>query len=40
LAMVGQDVMQPARVSPKTEKTRLLPDFPRPSLSLLTPSLF
>jgi hypothetical protein len=39
LATVGRDVLQQARVSPKTERRVFLPDFPQPSLGSLTPSL-
>jgi hypothetical protein len=39
LATVDRDVLQLARVSPKMEISGFLPDFPRPSLSSLAPSL-
>jgi hypothetical protein len=40
LAVVSRDVLQPARVSPKMKQEVFLPNFARPSISLLTPSLF
>jgi hypothetical protein len=40
LAMVGRDVLQLARVSPKMKQEVFLPNFARPSISLITPSLF
>jgi hypothetical protein len=38
LAMVGRDVLQPARVSPKMKRRGFLPNFPQPSLGSLTAS--